>query len=126
MKALSKEVRTTILDYILVTFGVLIYTWGWQEFMVPIKISGGGLVGLCTILNYGTGVPIYIYFAIINAVLLAIGYLVLGKGFSLKTLYCIVLSTLCFAILPHFDFVGRIGISTIPDGDPAVALKYLV
>ena len=121
-----KKVKETIIDYILVTFGVLIYTWSWQEFIVPIGISGGGLAGLCTILNYASGVPIYIYFGSINAVLLTIGYIVLGKGFSIKTLYCIILSTLCFAILPKLSFVGNIGISTIPKGNDAYALIYLV
>ncbi len=123
---MSKNTRTIIIDYILVTFGVMLYTWSWQEFIVPIKISGGGLAGLCTILNYATGIPIYVFFGVINAILLTIGYLILGKGFSIKTLYSIVISTTCFAILPNLEFVGKLGISTIPDGDPAAALKYLV
>ncbi len=123
---LSKENRRLILDYILMTFGVLIYTWGWQEFVVPVGISGGGLVGLCTILNYATGIPIYLYFAIINAILLIIGTIVLGKSFSFKTIYCIILSTLFFAILPNISWIGKLGLSTIPVNSPEEALKYLV
>lgn len=120
------ETRTLIIDYIIISLGVLIYTWGWQEFVVPVGISGGGLVGLCTILNYATGIPIYLYFAVINAFLLVIGTIVLGRGFSFKTIYSIILSTIFFAILPKLSWVGNIGSNTIPAGDPAEALKFLV
>lgn len=123
---MSKKTKTLILDYLLVTFGVMCYTWSWQEFIVPIQISGGGLAGLCTILSYATGIPLYVFFGIINAVLLTIGYIILGKGFSIKTLYCIVLSTVMFAILPKLGFVGKLGMNTIAPGDTAEALKYLV
>ena len=97
------SVKRLILDYILITIGVFMYTFSWQAFVVPTGISGGGLVGLCTVLNYATGIPIPVFYGTINAALLVIGTIVLGRGFGFKTIYCIILSTIFFAILPGVE-----------------------
>ena len=120
------SVRKLILDYILITIGVLLYTFSWQAFVVPTGISGGGLVGLSTVLNYATGIPIPVFFGTINAALLVIGTIVLGRGFGFKTIYSIILSTVFFAILPNIQWIYDIGMNTIPVDSPQASLRYLV
>ena len=96
------SVRKLVLDYFLITIGVLMYTFSWQAFVVPTGISGGGLVGFCTVLNYATGIPIPVFFGTINTALLIIGTIVLGRGFGFKTIYSIILSTIFLSLKrPH-------------------------
>ncbi|MBR5398817.1 MAG: YitT family protein [Bacteroidales bacterium] len=120
------SLKKLILDYILITIGVFVYTFSWQAFVVPTGISGGGLVGLCTVLNYATGIPIPVFFGTINAALLVIGTIVLGRGFGFKTIYSIILSTIFFAILPGVEWIYNIGLTTIPPDSPQAPLRYLV
>ena len=44
-------------------------------------------------------------FFILNAILLILGFLALGKAFGVKTIYAIILSTLLFDLFPKFDWV---------------------
>ncbi|MBP5229004.1 MAG: YitT family protein [Bacteroidales bacterium] len=120
------SVKKLIVDYILMSFGLFLYVLGWQGFVVPTGISGGGLVGLSTVLNYATGIPIPIFYGVINAGLLVVGTIVLGRGFGFKTIYCIILSTILFAVLPKYEWLSNIGLNTIPQDSPEAPLRYLV
>lgn len=89
-------------DYFLMTVGSLIYCMAWTSFVIPNGVASGGLTGLCTILQYGTGIPVGISFPILNVFLLVMAFLILGKGFGFKTIYVIALSSLLFEVLPKF------------------------
>ena len=54
----AKNVFSVIWDYILLSLGTLLYCMGWTSFLIPNGIASGGLTGLCTILQFGTGIPI--------------------------------------------------------------------
>lgn len=89
-------------DYLVLSLGVLLYTFSWAAMLIPNGIASGGLTGICTVINFATGIPVFLSYIVINSVLLVIGSLVLGKGFGLKTIYAILLSTLAL------DFLGKI------------------
>ena len=89
-------------DYALMTLGSLIFCMAWTSFLIPNGLASGGLTGLCTIIQYGTGIPVGLTYPIINVILLIIGFLVLGKGFGFKTIYVIALTSLLFDLLPNF------------------------
>ncbi len=99
----AKRVFSVIWDYGLVTVGTLLYCMGWTSFLIPNGIASGGGTGLCTIIYFATGIPVSYSFFVLNALLLIMGFLVLGKGFGFKTIYVILLSTVLFKILPDFD-----------------------
>lgn len=90
-------------DYLLITLGTLIYVMAWTSFLIPNGMASGGLTGLCTIIQYGTGMPVAWTFPIINVLLLVMGFLVMGNAFGIKTIYVIGLSSLLFKILPDFS-----------------------
>ena len=90
-------------DYLLITVGTLIYVMAWTSFLIPNGMASGGLTGLCTIIQYGTGMPVAWTFPIINVLLLVMGFLVMGNAFGIKTIYVIGLSSLLFKILPDFS-----------------------
>ena len=89
-----------ILSYVVITLGILLYTFAWSAFMLPAKIVGGGVSGISSVLNIAVGIPLPIGVLnfIINAVLLAIGFKVLGSKFGANTIYGIVMSSLCFIL----------------------------
>lgn len=89
-------------DYFLMTVGSVIFCMAWTSFVIPNGVSSGGLTGLCTIIQYGTGIPIGWTYPILNVILLLLGFLALGKGFGVKTIYVIALTSLLFDILPQF------------------------
>ena len=93
---------TVFMDYLLMTVGSLIFCMAWTSFLIPNGLASGGLTGLCTIIQYGTGIPVGLTYPIINIVLLILGFLSLGKAFGFKTIYVIALTSLLFDLLPKF------------------------
>ena len=104
---MMSSVGRKIWEYLALTLGTLSYCFAWDAFMIPNNLSSGGLTGLCTVLQYVTGdaIPMSISFVVINAVLLLIGFAVIGGKFGFKTIYCIVLSTIVFKYLPLVDVI---------------------
>jgi uncharacterized membrane-anchored protein YitT (DUF2179 family) len=96
------KVLTVLWDYILMTLGSLVFCMAWTSFLIPNGLASGGLTGLCTIIQYGTGIPVGLTYPIINVILLILGFLILGKGFGFKTIYVIGLTSVLFDVLPNF------------------------
>ena len=96
----SKSVKHAAVSYVLITLGILIYTFAWSAFMLPAQIVGGGVSGISSVLNIAAGIPLPIGVLnfIINGVLLAIGFKVLGPKFGANTIIGIILSSLCFIL----------------------------
>ena len=100
----QNKILTTLWDYFLMTVGSLIFCMAWTSFVIPNGLASGGLTGLCTIIQYATGgaVPIGWTYPIVNIGLLLLGFLTLGKGFGIKTIYVIALTSVLFEVLPMF------------------------
>lgn len=95
-----KNLQHEIVSYVLITVGILVYTFAWSAFMLPANIVGGGVSGISSVLNIAAGIPLPIGVLnfIINAILLAIGFKVLGSKFGANTIYGIVMSSLSFIL----------------------------
>ena len=88
-------------EYLVLTLACFIFAMAWECFMIPNGMSAGGMMGLCTIIQYATGGLIqaqYSYIAI-NALLIIIAVMVMGIGFGFKTIYCIVVSSLAMELI---------------------------
>lgn len=92
-------------DYLVITFGVALYAFAWASMMIPNGIASGGLTGACTILNFATGIPVFLSFIVINAALLLLGFIVLGNAFGFKTIYAILCSTLFLDLFEQWEAV---------------------
>ncbi|MGN0187911.1 MAG: YitT family protein [Candidatus Cryptobacteroides sp.] len=101
----KSDVLKSVKDYVVLIIGCLIYCLGWTAFLIPGGIASGGGTGLCTILFFATGIPVAYSFFVLNAILLIIGFLLLGKGFGVKTIVAIVMSSVLFDVLPYLNFV---------------------
>ena len=65
-----KNKKQLFVSYLVITLGILIYTFGWAAVMLPAKIVGGGVSGISSVLYYAVGVrlPIGVMNLIINAI----------------------------------------------------------
>lgn len=89
-------------EYILITIGLFLYCWSWTAFLIPNGVSGGGVTGLATVIQYATNgfMPVSLSYLLINSALVLIGTLALGKGFGFKTIYSIILASIMLKVLP--------------------------
>jgi len=90
-----------IKDYLIITFGLLLYALGWLLFLVPAEITGGGVSGIAAVVFFATKIPISITFLIINAFLVLIAIKILGASFGIKTIYSIAVLTVFFALFQN-------------------------
>lgn len=98
----SNKILTVLWDYFLMTLGSLIFCMAWTSFLIPNGLASGGLTGLCTIIQFGTGIPVGWTYPAINTILLVLGFMTLGKAFGIKTIYVIALTSIMFEVLPKF------------------------
>lgn len=108
----SSDVLSVIWDYFLITIGSVIFCLAWTSFLIPNGLASGGLTGLCTILQYGTGIPVGWTYPVLNVILLILAFLSLGKAFGFKTIYVIAITSLLFDLLPRFPVLE---VTDIPD-----------
>lgn len=97
---LFQEKRQIIWSYLVITLGILVYTFAWSAVMLPAQIVGGGVSGICSVIYYALGVhiPIGVMSFVINTCLLLVGLKFLGSKFGVNTIYGIVLSALGFIL----------------------------
>lgn len=94
---MSKTFWTEFKDYVWITVGLLLYTFGWTVFLLPYHIVTGGVTGLSAIIFYATNIPISYSYFLINLVLLLMALKILGLKFMVKTIYAIGVLSLLLA-----------------------------
>ena len=107
-----KAVLRTIWEYLTLTLTLacFIFAIAWECFMIPNGMSAGGMMGLCTVLQYATGglIPAQYTYIAINAILIVVAVIAMGIGFGFKTIWCIVMSTLAMEILSRVTVLHAI------------------
>ena len=88
-----------IQDYLMIALAMIIGSVGWVIFLLPNKITTGGVAGISSILFWGTGIPVQVTYFGINALLLAVALKVLGWKFCVKTIYAVIIFTVAVSIL---------------------------
>lgn len=98
---MSKAKKIT-LDYLYIAIGSFILAFGINYFLVPMKISTGGVSGVGTVLYYFFDIPLSVTTLAINAVLFVTGFKMLRKSSILKTVAGIVFLSLFLEITTKF------------------------
>lgn len=89
-----KEVKS----FFFITIGLAIFVFGWSAFMTPFEVTGGGVAGIASVLYFATKIPIGITTLVLNAILIAIAWKILGTRFCVNSLICTVILSLFFSI----------------------------
>lgn len=102
-----RKLLSTVKDYLILTVASFLFAFAWEGFMIPNGMSAGGMMGLCTIVQYATGgfIQAQYSYIVINAVLIIVAVLAMGIGFGFKTIYCIVVSSLAMGLVGSLDFL---------------------
>ena len=92
--------RSIIIRCVMMIIGALIYTIGLDLFLVPNTIIDGGVVGISLMAATLSGYSFSIFVVLINLPFLYLGYRVIGKSFTLSTLFAIVWMAI-FSLFAH-------------------------
>ena len=103
-----QELLYEIRDYVNITLGLMLYTFGFTVFLLPYEIVTGGISGVGAIVFYATKFPVQYTFFIINAFLIIAALKILGWKFLTKTIYA------TFALTFFLELAQ--GIVVQPDG----------
>lgn len=105
-----RKILSTVKDYLILTVASFLFAFAWEGFMIPNGMSAGGMMGLCTIVQYATGgfIQAQYSYIVINAVLIIVAVLAMGIGFGFKTIYCIVVSSLAMGLVGSLDFLHSV------------------
>ena len=99
--------KNTVKDFLIITFGTLIVATSVYFFMLPSHIAVGSGTALAMVASNFIPLPVSTLSLILNVFLLIIGFLLIGKEFGAKTVYCSILMPLYLAVfewlLPNFQ-----------------------
>ena len=103
------NVLKAVKEYLLMTVGLLICSFGWIAYIKPMEVAAGGGTGLSMIISHtasemwGSDIRVGTVFLLINIVLLILSGFTVGWNFGFKTLYCIVVASGFMALMePYF------------------------
>ena len=104
----KKSVLTTTKEYILMTLGMALYSFGWICCILPANAAGGGATGLSLLIYHLTGgvISIGTMVLITNAILLVIAGFIVGWKFGIKTIYCVVVMSVIMHFLQEWFTIG--------------------
>jgi uncharacterized membrane-anchored protein YitT (DUF2179 family) len=86
-------------DYVGITLGLILYSFGFTFFLMPYQIVSGGVTGISAIVYYATSFPTSYTYFLVNAALLIIGLKILGWKFLVKTIYAIFTLTFLLGLM---------------------------
>ena len=92
----------TIRAHLIITFGLLLTAVAWTAFLIPAKITGGGITGVSTLIFYASGFPLGISYLIINSILILFAIKILGRDFGVKTVFSVIVMSALFSVLQQY------------------------
>lgn len=79
--------NSKVKEYLIITAAMLIVSAGVYFFMLPSQIVVGSISGLALVISKLIPVQISVITFVLNAILLVIGFIFIGKDFGAKTVY---------------------------------------
>ena len=99
---MKNKIFSAIKMYTVIILGLALYAFGVTAFLLPVKITAGGVTGISMLIFYATGVPAGYPYFLINCFLIILAIRILGTNFGLKTLFSMVVISLLLNIMPIF------------------------
>ena len=105
------KLRNTIKDFAIITVGTAIVAVAVFFFMLPSHISVGSGTALAMVLSNFIPLSVATLSLILNIFLLLVGFLLIGREFGAKTIYCTILMPLMLGALellfPNFQSITQ-------------------
>ncbi len=100
MNNTTKKYLDITQTYFIMFIGMLLYSLGWTMFLIPAKITGGGISGVGALIYYVTKFPVGVTYFIVNAFLVVIAIKKIGASFGTKTIVNMVIISIMLTFLP--------------------------
>lgn len=89
-------------EYSMITIGALLIASGLYFFLASAQLAAGGISGLAIVAKeLLPAIPIGFIMLVLNLTMFIIGFIVIGKGFGIKTIYCSLGISLFMMIFEH-------------------------
>lgn len=102
-----KRIMREVLDLVIVTFGVAIYSVALTVFLVPNEVSPGGVTGLAAVIGDLIHQPIGLITIALNLPLIIWGFVRIGTAFIIRTSYATLIMSVLIdvsdALLPAYS-----------------------
>lgn len=94
-----KTIFNTTRTYSVIVFGLFLYALSWTAFLLPHRITGGGVSGIGALVYYATGFPVGYTYLLINIGLILVAIKVLGANFGVKTIFGVAAGAILLSLL---------------------------
>lgn len=113
-------------DYIVIIFGLFLYSFGFCAFILPHEIVIGGLSGVGTLIYFATRglIPVAATSYACNLLLLAMAFRIVGRKFVMRTIFGATVIALFIGVLEKV-FMG-LGHPLVPDRVVSVVLGAIL
>ena len=91
----SKSLRSRLFSLLLVLVGNVLYALAVKLFILPANLISCGTNGLALVVSNLTPIPMSVFILAFNILMLAVGWLVLGRQFAMTT----ILSSILYPVL---------------------------
>ena len=88
-----------LLSLLLVLFGISLFTLTIKLFLLPANLISCGTTGLALAVEHYLHIPMSGFILVFNMIMLALGWLILGRQFALTTILCSVLYPVLLEVL---------------------------
>lgn len=89
IKITGKDILREVKNYIFIIIGLAIFAFGWAAFLLPYGVAGGGVAGAAAIIYFvNNSIPVGVSTFIMNAILIAVAWKILGPKFCINSLIC--------------------------------------
>lgn len=105
MRLNKNKIWLSAKDYILISFGIALYAFGFTAFINPEQVMMGGMAGFGQLVYYftlgifGFGIPIAVTMYIGNLILLAMAWFTVGSTFVVRTVFGATMISLFIGIM---------------------------
>lgn len=119
---MKEKTLKIILEYLVMTAGCLVFAIAWEGFVIPNNMSSGGLMGLCTVIQYATDnmLPASALYIAFNVVLLIFAFFAMGLSFGVRTIYCIVLTSILMPVVAGMPSLHSVAGNFLALPDPVL------
>lgn len=99
--------NSIIMEYSLLIIGSIILAFTTAVFMIPCNIGSGGVTGIALSLNKIFGAKVGLTTMLINAPLFIFGYKLLGKKFTIRSIFVVVITSVLIDNMNKFIAINQ-------------------
>lgn len=103
-QAKYNKLMTNAKDYVMIVIGLFVYALGFTAFILPHGVVIGGMAGLGTLVYFATGglIPVAVTMYGVNIMLIVMGYRMLGREFTIRTIFGATGASLAVGLLEGY------------------------